>query len=81
VQDISSVGAVHYGRGRYYDKYEKRWYKTKIWPNYWWWGHKSWRPQSYVIRPDIRFGAYCWRQNVGYGVWVRPCPARGGFYP
>ena len=82
MQDISSVGAIQYGNGRgYYDRYERRYYEATIVPRYWWWGHESWMPQSYVIRPDIRFGAYCWRQNVGYGVWVRPCPTRRGFYP
>jgi hypothetical protein len=68
VQDVGSVAKIGYDR-------------PYIVPNYWWWGPKPWRPQSYLIRKDIRFGAYCWRQNVGYGVWVRPCPARDGFYP
>ena len=71
VQDISSVDAVGHRRYHRYGKYKVR-------PNYWWWGHKWWAPNSYVIRPDIRFGAYCWRQNVGYGVWVRPCPRVAG---
>jgi hypothetical protein len=31
-----------------------------------------------VVRPDITFGAYCWRQGIGYGTWVRPCPRYAG---
>src|SRR5262249_26221725 len=69
VQDISSVDTVGYRWRRHYHHG-----KYRVIPNYWWWGAKWWRPGRYVVRRDITFGAYCWRQGIGYGTWVRPCP-------
>jgi hypothetical protein len=69
VHNISSVGAVQYGGGYFVDPYDRKRYAVTIVPNYWWWGNPWWAPNKWIVRPDIRMGARCWRQTVGWGHW------------
>ena len=67
VQDISSIGAIHYRRHYHYGYGDAPWY----WPT---------GPAPYYVRGEVgvRYGNWCWRETDGarpFG-YYRECPRR-----